>query len=278
MRIKIGTAPIKTEVISYVNEMIINFSYNNLNEDAQKKYSEIIKNIRALNKEPKIKIIINSTNSIHSNDIEVEYKIELNPNQFPTKELNSFYSNFTNFLNEFKKKNLEENTNETAMDNLIKTYEISTLSNQINDFEESEKSIFSSNKFYHGSSVKFDKFDLSKAKDGWFGKCIYFTDNKTLAKGFGKYIYEVELDIKNPYFTKSDNWMQIVDDVNKEFNADRLQETDLTKVLNENGFDGIVFNTNWDKSVGNIYTVANSNQIKIVSVEENKKRNFNKTK
>lgn len=185
------------------------------------------------------------------------------------------YSNFLNcnydkifeyYINRFKENEVQIEDESTALDKLVA------------NFEESEKSIFSSNKFYHGSSVKFDEFDLSKAKDGWFGKCIYFTDNKTLAKGFGKYIYEVELDIKNPYFTKSDNWMQIVNDVNKEFNADGLQETDLTKVLDKNGFDGIVFNTNWDKSVGNIYTVVNPNQIKIVSVEENKKRNFNKTK
>lgn len=130
MRIKIGTAPIKKEEINYSNEIVINFTYNNLNEQSQKKYSEIIQKIRTLNKDTKIKIIINSTNSVSSNDIEVEYKIELTPKQFPTKELNSFYLNFTNFLHEFKKKSLEENINETAMDNLLKTYEFSTLPNQ----------------------------------------------------------------------------------------------------------------------------------------------------
>lgn len=64
---------------------------------------------------------------------------------------------------------------------------------------------------YHGSDIKFDKFELGKKgrnhtvfyieeiERGAF----FFAENKAEAKKFGKYVYSVRLDIK-----KLDNWRE----------------------------------------------------------------------
>lgn len=58
-------------------------------------------------------------------------------------------------------------------------------------------------KMYHGSGAKFDKFDLAKIGEAHGrseGAGFYFTDDESIAKGYGKegHVYEVYLRIEKP--------------------------------------------------------------------------------
>jgi hypothetical protein len=44
---------------------------------------------------------------------------------------------------------------------------------------------FSEKDYYHGSTKDIDKFDINKAKQGTFGKGIYFAENNDLANAYG---------------------------------------------------------------------------------------------
>ena len=56
---------------------------------------------------------------------------------------------------------------------------------------------------YHGSNHDFESFDKRKqgssSDPGMRGHGFYFTDNIKTAKGYGKFVYTVRLDIKNPF-------------------------------------------------------------------------------
>ncbi len=51
---------------------------------------------------------------------------------------------------------------------------------------------------YHGTDFKFDKFDITKARDGSLGKAFYFTPFKEVASRKGQNVLEVYLKIENP--------------------------------------------------------------------------------
>lgn len=56
------------------------------------------------------------------------------------------------------------------------------------------------NKYYHGSDVKFNRFDVNKlGTDGndEYGPGIYFVNDKDFAKDYGKYLYTVVFDRLN---------------------------------------------------------------------------------
>jgi hypothetical protein len=52
---------------------------------------------------------------------------------------------------------------------------------------------------YHGTDVKFNVFDLAKAKKGLMGKGFYFTDSEESARKFGAHVIAVYLKIERPY-------------------------------------------------------------------------------
>lgn len=56
---------------------------------------------------------------------------------------------------------------------------------------------------FHGSNYDFESFDKRKqgssSDPGMRGRGFYFTDNLKTAKGYGKFVYTVRLDIKNPF-------------------------------------------------------------------------------
>lgn len=55
---------------------------------------------------------------------------------------------------------------------------------------------------YHGSDVDFDVFDIKyvgkKTDDGIWGSGFYFTNHKATAQAYGKNLYKVDLNIRNP--------------------------------------------------------------------------------
>lgn len=76
---------------------------------------------------------------------------------------------------------------------------------------------------YHGTNKEFDKFDLSKSGSsndhGMYGKGIYLTNNKNVAKAFGGkrgHIKQVETTFKNPLYIKNrKHEKQVMRDFNK---------------------------------------------------------------
>ena len=52
--------------------------------------------------------------------------------------------------------------------------------------------------YYHGSNIKFNKFDKSKIKENKLGLCFNFTDDIDIAYQYGDNIIKANLDLKNP--------------------------------------------------------------------------------
>lgn len=76
-----------------------------------------------------------------------------------------------------------------------------------------ESGFFGSNDkyFYHGSNVKFDKFDMAwfgKTDDGYYGRGFYFFDVCSEANDYGKYVYKVKLNVNNPLTLPYDSSME----------------------------------------------------------------------
>jgi hypothetical protein len=70
------------------------------------------------------------------------------------------------------------------------------------------------NSLYHGSKKLFDKFDANfsyRSNRRFVIGANWFSDNMNVAKSYGKYIYEVELLIRNPYVVdaKCENYSEI---------------------------------------------------------------------
>jgi len=116
---------------------------------------------------------------------------------------------------------------------------------------------------YHGSDSEFYEFDINKQVKGWRGKGFYFTSNKSEALDYGSSIYEVFLNLRNPFNVKGD---KIKKDGSVEFAKDFiLQVTDayntyvdtkiVKEILIENKKDGI--------EEGNWYVAYYPNQIKL---------------
>jgi hypothetical protein len=68
--------------------------------------------------------------------------------------------------------------------------------------------------FYHGSDAKFNNFDYKFiGRNGrMLGAGFYFTTDKNTAKGYGKYLYTCNLDIKKPcsYNNKKPTKLQLI--------------------------------------------------------------------
>lgn len=115
---------------------------------------------------------------------------------------------------------------------------------------------------YHGSNTEFDNFDNSKIKIGWLGKGFYFTDDKKIAKTFGKKIMTCYINLKKPYIAESNDPSGLITELKNKYNLSLEHESDISIVLKKKGFDGLVYK-HWD-STGTFYSVFNPNQIKSI--------------
>ncbi len=82
-------------------------------------------------------------------------------------------------------------------------------------------------KAYHGSDYKIEKFIHFQKEftNDQYGPGIYFTNKESLAKGYGKHVYEVKLDLKGFITRKS-----------------KRDETKLLKIINDNLTETILLN------------------------------------
>jgi hypothetical protein len=186
MRILIGKTAPKVQEIEYVNKLKIDFKFDGLNGEFKERYSEIIKNIRLLNKNSSVNISITTTNAPSLKELEVEYVIELKSHEMPTPELLDFYSNFSKYLIESKKKEEEsassESENQSSLDSLVKKYEIS----QADKYKSLKEKINSDKYLVVFKQKKASEWDLChRAKELTFRsdfdyKAIHINDEKTL--------------------------------------------------------------------------------------------------
>ncbi len=119
--------------------------------------------------------------------------------------------------------------------------------------------------FYHGTNANFNAFDINKLKGSWLGKSFYFTDTKQKAKGYGKNVMSIYLNIKNPYISKANDNYGFVREVKEQFNVkENFGEFDPAQVLKKHGYDGVVYK-DWNDDIGYIYTAFSPNQIKSIT-------------
>ena len=120
--------------------------------------------------------------------------------------------------------------------------------------------------YYHGSNIKFNKFDKSKIKENKLGLVFNFTDDINIAYQYGDYIIKAHLDLKNPLtldiwnnifpfqwynkfgklFTNEPDYEYDKEDYEKHpwtfgdmYNTYKM-EPEFIQVLEEMGYDGIV--------------------------------------
>ena len=114
---------------------------------------------------------------------------------------------------------------------------------------------------YHGTKIEFNQFDIDKQKIGWLGKGFYFTNNKGATKEYGKSTMKIFLNIRKPFIVKGDAPNDVEYEIKTKYNT--TIDTDVSILLKEKGYDGVVFN-HWDK--GNMISCFTSNQIKIINI------------
>ena len=128
---------------------------------------------------------------------------------------------------------------------------------------------------YHGTDKQFDTFQ--NASGG-----IYFTDNPTQAKQFGKNMKEVQLKLENPYviddFTfdsgmgeKFEIWKNKIKRMLGSKDYGRAMKSnawsvypDSIKRLQDKGYDGIAIPSSVSSSGDNRYIVFDSSQIEMI--------------
>lgn len=138
--------------------------------------------------------------------------------------------------------------------------------------------------WYHGSNNKFDEFTNKNNKTyqeidipSWF-----FTKDLEYAKSYGKYLYQVTLDIKNTFNTENEDhfnlfinqlkeWNYSIDDINNIIDSEFYNGlpywtcNDAIYTAASNGFDSIFVQEELDKEVLSI-SVFNSSLIKILKI------------
>jgi hypothetical protein len=109
---------------------------------------------------------------------------------------------------------------------------------------------------YHGTTEKFDKFDINKAgkstDSGMFGKGFYFTDNLKEAKTYAKRgdkigeVKDIILDIKKPYIINSKADIPKINVPNDTIEQMRVADKEysrlFTEKLQQQGYDGVIDN------------------------------------
>lgn len=75
---------------------------------------------------------------------------------------------------------------------------------------------------YHGSPVaNIEAFDLdftgkNSGSMGHYGFGIYFTPEKRIASGYGRYLYKANIDLKNPFYATSENYIKLMNRFNNQ--------------------------------------------------------------
>ena len=109
---------------------------------------------------------------------------------------------------------------------------------------------------YHGSKNKFSVFNKGD-KTRWLGKGIYFAENKQYARKNGKNVFEVYLNVKNPFVVNGNSPSDLLTQVKEIYPEANL--VNVSDILSKNGYDAIILN-HWD--YGEIISVFEENQIK----------------
>jgi hypothetical protein len=190
---------------------------------------------------------------------------------------------FNDFLNEKNNILLAPNGKPSNLNkfqwNQVRTPEfIKWFGDWINNPEEASKVVDENGEplvVYHGSKELFNEFNIEKQRIGWVGKGFYFTKNKIDAKTFGKKVFNVFLDIKNPFVFEGDKInddgsVSFAEDVTGQiktrYNKFEAGNGDYSLILKENGHDGVIW--------GDIITTFKPNQIKSAT---NNNGNFSKS-
>ncbi len=104
---------------------------------------------------------------------------------------------------------------------------------------------------YHGTNNKFNEFDIEKIGSerdaGWYGKGLYFTNQKGVAKQHGGNAIEAIVDIKNPYIIEK------VDVEPMRQYVEKIGAENFTKELQEKGYDGVIIKRPWYRAEGGQY-------------------------
>lgn len=110
---------------------------------------------------------------------------------------------------------------------------------------------------YHGTKDTFNVFESSAQKNGWIGKGFYFTEDKSLAKSFGRIIISAYLRIESPFVVIGQSPSDVLSEIKVKYPD--VNEFNISEVLNRKGYDGIYFR-HWDQ--GGMYTAFKPAQIK----------------
>lgn len=135
---------------------------------------------------------------------------------------------------------------------------------------------------YHGSPNKFENFVIGEGKRGLaYGKGIYFSRNKIMVETvYGNNVYSVYLNMKNPFFDNEDNKIKMkelfgklgeeykegytISKITNKNESQTYKSEEITKALQEMGYDGVIYGYDNNPKHGIEYIVFNPNQIKSV--------------
>lgn len=118
------------------------------------------------------------------------------------------------------------------------------------------------NIYYHGSNNKFNEFTLYNNKTYkeidlpvWF-----FTKDLDYAKTYGKYVYEVNLNIKNTFDTTNKNHFKLFIDYLKQY---KKTKKEIDEILDEKFYNDLPY---W--TCDDAYYAAISNDFDSILIEE----------
>ena len=148
--------------------------------------------------------------------------------------------------------------------------ESGTLEQEARKYKTAEEFVGAQDILYHGTDATFDEFSLEsfgQTDEGFLGRGIYLTSDKTFAEEFGSNIKEIYADIKNPL---------VIDDAFAfgGVNPDKIRiELGLPKSatpsqvrskLIKDGYDGVIVNEITDDGLNKAIEVValNTDQIK----------------
>jgi len=107
-------------------------------------------------------------------------------------------------------------------------------------FNEYANVFLKSNVYYHGSDNIFDEFSLCNNK-GYVENDIptwFFTQNIDYAKKYGKYLYSVELDLKNTFDLENPNHYELFMQSLQYYYSD---QDEIQNILDDQIFKGLPY-------------------------------------
>lgn len=111
---------------------------------------------------------------------------------------------------------------------------------------------------YHGSVNEFMEFDLEKTYRGGLGTGFYFTGQIEKAFTYGKNVFQVFIDIKNPIYVSGSNRESDLRDL---LNITPLAtETEVKNIVLHRGYDGVLVKR---KGIFSEIVIFNNKKIKL---------------